>query len=121
MSFTLPSFNLPVRVNRLATGKAGGPDVVAMGNLAWGRRVAAPASGGTGIVGMVFVAPILLLPVGTDVRDGACPAGPDFVEVPSGSGRWYVALYVDDIGKGFSNEHRAAVLVKSSPWPEPVP
>jgi len=67
----------------------------------------------------------LLLPAGTDVRDAWCASGEDAVEVPVGSGRFYRALYVDDIGKGFSNEHRAVLLTKRGNalglWPTPVP
>jgi hypothetical protein len=121
MAYSVPVFNITVTINRHATGKVGGPDVSSLANLAWGRRVAAPASGGTAMLGVVFVSPVLLLPLGTDIRDLYCPSGADFVEAPAGSGRWYSVAVVDDIGKGFSNEHRAAVLVKSSPWPQPIP
>lgn len=74
----------------------------------------------------------LLLPALTDVRDGSCMFDTDIVEVPAGSGRWYSVLTVDDIGKGFPNEHRFALLHKiwerlnppefpGADWPAPIP
>jgi len=74
----------------------------------------------------------LLLPALTDVRSGVVAAVPDFVEVPAGSGRWYQVYAVDDIGKGFANEHRIAVILAVSAlvnptayagivWPVPIP
>lgn len=119
--FTLPTFNLHVRINRRATGRAGGPDVAAMGNLAYGRRVANTSSSDQFTSGELGTGVVLLLPALTDVRGLICPGGPDFLEVPSGSGRWYISYHVEDIGKGFPNEHRAAVLVPNGPWPAPIP
>jgi len=137
MAFTPPSFNLTcevfagpydTRVLRL-TGQPC--------NLALGRRVTRgfhdPVSLGFG-----DACANLLLPVGTDVRDNAQLSGPlgtgvyDIVEVPSGSGRWYVVADVDDVGKGFSNEYRYCSLAKLSSnsglsnttglyWPIPMP
>jgi len=73
----------------------------------------------------------LLCEAGTDIRDSHCPDGvPDLVEVPVGTGRWYYVFVVDDVGKGFSNEYRYAVLgkvlssygVANAPdWPVPIP
>jgi hypothetical protein len=34
------------------------------------------------------------------------------VEVPAGSGRLYFVVYVDDVGKGFANEHRFAIIYR---------
>jgi hypothetical protein len=72
---------------------------------------------------------ILLLPALTDVRpalptDPTDPSGgvtiSDQVEVPKGSGRIYVVLSADDIGKGFPNEHRAALIqMLTTPFPMP--
>jgi hypothetical protein len=121
MSFSLPTFNLSVKINREATGKIGGPDVSALGNLAWGRRVSTPGVSSAATANQFATAMVLLLPLGTDIRDGYCGSGPDYVEAPSGSGRWYRVAIVDDIGKGFANEHRAAVLFKVATWPEPIP
>lgn len=121
MAFSVPAMPLPVNVWRQGAALTDPPAVTTVGNLAWGRRVAAPASGGTSGLGVVFTAETLLLPPLVDVRDGSCPSGPDVVEVPAGSGRFYDVATVDDIGKGFANEHRAAVLTKHGPWPQPIP
>jgi hypothetical protein len=121
MPFVLPVFNLSVKINRASSGTAGPGDVVTVGNLAWGRRVnaAQPFASTTGFA--AGTSPVLLLPPHTDIRDPFTASGADYVEVPSGSGRWYRVYYVDDIGKGFGNEHRAAMLVKQTIWPAPIP
>jgi len=77
-------------------------------------------------------APNLLLPAGTDIRDPYCGGVGDLVEVPEGTGRWYVVILVDDVGKGFDNEYRLAAITKVSSsvyvndfgfmiWPSPIP
>jgi hypothetical protein len=76
----------------------------------------------------------LLLPPGTDIRSTAQGYSLDSVEVPSGSGRIYAVLSVDDVGKGFDNEFRVATIVQASEpkfgtgsdynglfWPTPMP
>jgi hypothetical protein len=67
----------------------------------------------------------LLVPAGTDVRDKFNSSGADAIECPTGSGRFYLAVYVDDMGKGFANEHRGVVLQKVGNalgfWPTPIP
>lgn len=134
MAFSLPTFNINVSIYD-GPWPAGPVRVATKGNLAWGRRVTQQGS--------LFVVPsplenatnasmTLLLPPGTDIR--AFPLYPvsDLVQVPGGSGRWYAVIFVDDIGKGFSNEHRAAVLAQISEhvnaalfagleWPVPMP
>lgn len=121
MAFTVPTFNLTSNIWRSANPPPGIPDVVVSGNLAWGRRV----SSYQGLVsGLNEPLMTLLLPPGTDVRSPACATGADTVEVPAGSGRFYIVIGVDDIGKGFPNEHRAAVLSWTSVfgfWPVPIP
>jgi hypothetical protein len=69
---------------------------------------------------------VLLLPKGTDVRDELNATGRDGVECPAGSGRFYEVIFVDDIGKGFPNEHRGATMEKTfgpgpTEWPTPIP
>lgn len=121
MPYTLPTFNLNVKINRFATGKVGPGNVLAVGNLAWGKRTAVPSNSGSGSSAATGTTLTLLLPAHTDIRDAFCVGGPDYVECPSGTGRWYQVVIMDDIGKGFANEHRAAVLQKSATWPVPVP
>jgi hypothetical protein len=90
------------------------------GNLSPGRRVLQHLSE-YGEDGPANIAMQLLLPAGTDIRGPASSTGADSVEVPSGSGRWYGVFFVDDIAKGFSNEHRLALLAQYVPQPTPLP
>jgi hypothetical protein len=126
MAFTLPTFNLTaaIRTNAATTGA---PRLLTPCNLAYSRRIANQL-----VSAVVSIPPggfnpaiYLLLPAGTDVRDGLNSSGADGVEVPAGSGRFYVVTAVDDAGKGFPNEHRVAVLSKTGNvlgfWPTPIP
>jgi len=90
-------------------------------NLAWGKRCQvgpqfdAAADQLTGQPQMV-----LLLPAGTDVRSKIISGQGDIVEVPASSGRWYGVFGVDDLGKGFPNEHRGAYVLAISKYLNPV-
>jgi hypothetical protein len=131
MAFTLPVFNLSVDIwtGPWAT-KAFRLNVMA--NLAWGKRINF-ASQQISAEGYPSAIPMtLLLPSGTDIRSYLTAGVADFVEVPSGSGRWYGVNAVDDIGKGFPNEHRGAYVTAVSQflnsmtypalsWPVPMP
>lgn len=130
MAFTLPDFNLTckvytgpwaTRVVRLSAQPC---------NLAFSRRTAKQAELETDNAFSILM--YLLVPALTDLRDLSCSAVQDVVECPAGSGRWYQVAGVDDIGKGFSNEHRCAMLFKISEamfgapytglaWPTPIP
>jgi hypothetical protein len=120
MAFTLPSFNLSVDIYT-------GPwltkvlRVTSDANLAFGRRsqVQYPSLGDHGAA-PASVYEILLLPALTDIRSYFLTGQTDVVEVPSGSGRWYGVEWVDDVGKGFDNEHRAAGLLQISHFLDPV-
>jgi len=63
----------------------------------------------------------LLLPALTDIRGLFSTTLQDVVEVPAGSGCLYNAQDVMDLGKGFSNEHRQAILTPIAPLPTPLP
>lgn len=66
--------------------------------------------------------PTLLMPALTDIRDQFVPGGAgDLVEVPAGSGRLYNVVLVEDVAKGFTNEHRLAAIQKTGIWPTPIP
>lgn len=118
MSFTVPTFNIMCNIYRQAALPPNPPAVVVACNLAWGRRVHQTNSGFTVAVME------LLLPAHTDIR-GHMWAGPaDVVEVPAGTGRWYGVAAVDDAGRGFTNEHRIALIAQTAaivPWPAPYP
>lgn len=128
MAYRLPTFNL---LCNIATGPATPTSVPPTPpyriagqtcQLTYGRRVQVIATGGTTSVGVLVQSMNLLLPPLTDVRGLQDTVGPDFVEVPAGSGRWYCVSGVDDIGKGFSNEHRTASLFALlGQWAPPYP
>lgn len=121
--FRQPTFNLMCNIWRGTLDPLTDPPSLTIRcNLAWGRRVSAPASGGTDDIGVVFTSMVLMVPAGADIRTrekGAILN--DVVECPAGTGRYYNAVVVDDIGKGFDNEHRAAVLQPQANWPFPIP
>lgn len=121
MPFVTPTFNIVVNVWRNASGPPAVPDLSPPANLAFGRRTSS-LQGIESPSGEPFMT--LLLPPGTDVRSGKCASGADWVEAPAGTGRYYAVLGVDDIGKSFANEHRAAILVATThfgAWPSPIP
>lgn len=120
--YVLPVFNLTCNVWTFVTNPPLGPPRISpVCNLAYGRRV---IFGGEAIAGVADFPPAamsLLLPKLTDIRGLQSAAGNDIVEVPAGSGRYYIVVYVDDIGKGFTNEHRIALITQNGTWPTPVP
>lgn len=124
--YTLPNFNLLCNIFTVQDFTAP-PRVVSPCNLAFGRRTAMPTVGPDPVdtYGQGQGSICLLLPALTDIRDIANNTGPDGVECPAGSGRLYFVVAWDDIGKGFANEHRCAILTKyytvAQPWPTPSP
>jgi hypothetical protein len=111
MPFVVPQFPLTVNFWRVnGTGKNyAAPDVQTIGNLSPGRRVMI-SLGTTGSFTTFTVFEELLLPLLTDVRMDYNGILPDLVECPAASGRFYNVVFVVDIGKGFANEHRMAVM-----------
>lgn len=124
----LPDFNLSCNIwwDKQATdtpGGLGGPDVVSICNLQFGKKIG----------GMINLGMWILLPALTDVRGnwGWLPAMTDVIELPAGSGRYYVVVDVDDVSKGFPTEYRVASVWASYyafpdpadgwAWPRPVP
>lgn len=121
MPFVVPSFPITCNVWTNGTGPPAAPRVSALAcNLAWNKRVAVPSTGGTGVLGVPLFTMTLLVPKLSDLRGRLSAGGSDVVECPAGSGRIYECVYVDDIGKGFANEHRAALLL-ATVQPTPLP
>lgn len=125
MAFILPTFNLTCNVFTNADFTAA-PRATLICGLAMGRRQAGLFNNFTGAWDQFSDTMQLLLEAGADVRDGFNGPLPDGVEAPAGSGRYYLAVSVDDSGKGYANEHRVAFLVKTlGPgdifWPTPIP
>lgn len=145
MSYKLPTFNLNVNVWRFATADVTAPpDVQTTGNLVGGHHGIlnkAPQFGAAFaqypqvVTSGQFMT--LLLPKLADVRQALSSDDyGDCVEVPAGSQRYYAVVQVDDIGKGFANEHRFALIValtgqygvlfgatwnQPADWPQPIP
>ena len=123
MAYILPSFNLQCNIYSYVVGPVVTPRIALQV-----CQLRAPSPNYSGIVqpsAAQFSAMLIMLPPGTDIRginDGTFN-NPDRVEVPAGSGRVYQVQYVDDIGKGFANEHRFATLAKIPLyiWPVPIP
>lgn len=124
MAFTVPSFNLAVDVWNGPVG-TGTYRFSTMGNLQHARRmnIGQPILTGPDLAqGAMY----LLLTKYEDVRDNFSVEGSDLVEVPALSGRWYQVIVVDDVAKGFANEFRCAIIMKSlgpsgESWPTPIP
>jgi hypothetical protein len=116
--YRVPIFNLSIQVYRRAPADpTWTPFATHMGQLR------AP---GRNFVGQTYEEELnplwlLLLPIGTDVRDPSSGTHPDHVFVPAGSIRRYVVALVDDVAKGFANEYRMAFLRKVRPWTTPYP
>jgi hypothetical protein len=137
MAFTVPTF--PILCN-IYTGQAYPPGAPRGANvpcnLAYGRRVASPVQDQTLPSDGYPQGPLahLLVEKGTDIRDrfnNNPSPNADIVECPAGTGRYYRVEIVDDIGRGFPNEHRFATMQKMSgvnsewvgwpAWPVPIP
>lgn len=120
MSFVIPEMPLAINIWRAGTLVSAPPDVVSVCNLAYGKRVSILDEGAT-FGSISYIGAWVLLPKLVDVRDSTMPGGADQVEIPAGSRRYYMVDYVDDLGKGFPNEHRFAFCSKLAPWPSPAP
>lgn len=122
MSFKLPEFNLTCNIWTGPTSVGHTKRLSSPCNLALGRRV--DQVGPILSFSQSYLHMSLLLPALTDIRFVLNATGPDIVEVPAGSGRFYQVASVDDAGKGFTNEHRVAFIVgvtEGGPWPTPIP
>lgn len=124
--YVLPKFNL---VCNIVTGHIGGPAippdvarVISPCALQFGAFIAA--------INYPLNAPIkemyLMLPALTDIRSPMNALMPDYVEVPAGTGRWYIVNFVDDVWKGYPTEYRVALMLQTFPaggpfWPVPIP
>jgi hypothetical protein len=112
-----PAFPLAVNIWRGVHSYLAAPDVVTVGQLhVPTSNVVYPGSGG---IQEVITIRLLYLPKGTDIRYafGVAPllAVADTVEVPAGSQRYYRTSDVEDVGKGFPNEFRVAVIFPVEP------
>jgi hypothetical protein len=117
--FRVPAMPLVCNVWHAPNAPPAAPDIA---NLQCQLRGPAQhPSGLSSVFASVVATPALLVTALTDIRDYANPNGTDTVECPAGSGRFYLIQMVEDVGKGFLNEHRFAALVKTGMWPVPIP
>lgn len=131
MPYRVPTFNLTCNIGPSAAGAGVWPPTVYLASrladvpcaLVFGRRTNAASTGGTGDQGFPVECMNLLVAKLTDVRSiASADLIPDVVECPAGSGRYYGVCSVDDIGKGYANEHRTACLLAiPGTWTPPYP
>lgn len=119
-NYVLPVFNVNVAFWRWGNPTTNPPDVLAIGNLSPGRIVSGD-KGDDNFGATLGQTMWLRLPKGTDVQDAKNNFGWDTCECPYTSGRFYNVIIVDDIGGGFPNEHRFAVIAGVATWPTPFP
>lgn len=122
MAYTLPQFNLACNIGSGAVPAFFIPRISGQScALVYGKRVSEMTEVTTGTVATLIMH--ILFPAGTDVRGREVVGGAsDLIECPAGTGRWYTVASVDDIGKGWPNEHRTAeVRAFPSSWTPPYP
>lgn len=136
MAFTVPQFPIDIVIWHNydpAVSSYGLPDGTSLANLSPGKRTFSVWQD-VQPTDTVFRFPMeVLVPPLTDLRawyDDGAGVKPDLVECPKSSTRFYIVYYVDDIAKGFANEHRFAMLqmvrgattfVDTGPIPFPIP
>src|SRR6266404_6333223 len=120
MAYVIPDFNVNVAFWRNGNSTSNPPDVITIGNLSPGRIVSGD-KGDDNLGATLGQTMWLRLPKGTDVQDAKNGVGWDVCECPYTSGRFYNVIIVDDIGGGFLNEHRFAVIAGQATWPTPFP
>jgi hypothetical protein len=126
MSYVIPNFNIVCNIYDPDTPgvpeiPSNPPRIVAQEcALVYGRRVNVASTGGTTLPGVPLMAMSLLVPKGTDIRGPQDTTSFDMVECPAGTGRWYWVCAVDDIGRGWANEHRSAsIFALAGSWAPP--
>jgi len=110
-SFNLPQFNLEVGIFT-SNSYDDGPNISTVGCL---RRYPSQNNmeqGGSNSQNDYRWMMEILLPALTDVRPPCLNAGLNtFIECPLGARRFYRVLAVDDIAKGYPNEHRFCLVI----------
>lgn len=126
VSYTLPVFNVSCNIKHNYSGSTFPPPGPYDMHVACHCRGTPPPSyvvnalwgGGNPLT-------VLMFPKLFDVRMSGAGQDPDYIEFPADSGAWWQVISVFDIGKGFANEHRAAVLSGltgvSGGWTWPMP
>lgn len=117
----LPNFNLTCNIwHQDADNPVGAPNVVSPCQLYIWKGPGFDVSPGR--TDLWHFPVYLRLPAGTDIRFSIAGGPPlDTVEVPAGTGRFYLVAQVEDSHKGFANEYRVAVIIARGIWPVPYP
>lgn len=132
MGFRIPNFNLTCNIYSGIGGAypplafvGGAPRIAAQPcALAHGRIAGHHGGSGSGFTELTIWQMQLCLPALTDIRGFEENAlnGLDQVECPAGSGRYYCVNSVDDVGKGYVNEYRCALIQAIiQTWTPPYP
>ena len=115
----IPTFNLTINVWYNYAGLfpiVAPPTIVTLASLSPGDRV-------LGLITAGNFMQFLSVPALTDLqwnRPGGGSAK-DVIELVPLSGRYFHVEYVCDVGKGFANEYRLAVISDILPVPTPIP
>jgi len=120
MGFRLPNFNVACNVwnNGPTIPPAGPPTFTVNGNLSPGKLTISQKNAAGAFPQFTM---LLRVPALTDLR-GYNFATASVLECPAASGRFYQCWYVDDIAKGFPNEHRFCEMWQDPvTWPLPTP
>ena len=123
MAFVLPTFNMTCDIYTFPYNFAAAPRIAAQICQLRAPNATSPQMA-SGLLAFTN-AMMLLLPPATDIRDIYCAPinSADAVVIPTGTTCRYQVMWVNDIGKGFPNEHRFAIIAKinTGPWPVPIP
>lgn len=117
MAFIVPTFNIQCNIWRHTQWVTTWPPIVAAPSIANQDCQLRGYTKNLTVNPFVIASNLeeLVLPKGTDIRGPALNTTEyefwmEVVEVPSGSGRYYLVLAVADQAKGFSNEYRSAAI-----------
>ena len=123
MAFRTPTFNILCDIYTFGTWPAGPARIVAS-PCQWRATGKPTAFDSANFIAFFSTLTEIVLPAATDVR------GPfenpinnfDLITISAIGPAWaFEVKDVYDIGKGFTNEYRVAVVCKHAPWPVPIP
>lgn len=117
MPYRLPHFNLAINGWRNGSDTTGPADYTFMGGMNLGRRVVTGPDADLD-VGIDSGFRYLMCPKGTPIRSQFSTGAFDTVEVPAGSGFFYLVIDAERCGLGFPNEYVRAMCSPIVPMPD---